>query len=151
MRLRSRFSALFGVLAAAAALLLMLVFDDTLRRVEEWAASHEFLGDAVPGFQISFAPDHFALLLGADLEQRGRADADENAETNWVLPFLDDYDTEIRFRPEWRWWHRTVECVRAFRARFDGNLAIVDSPVASTFLRHRALAMERLRVFCWSM
>jgi two-component system phosphate regulon sensor histidine kinase PhoR len=35
MRLRSRFSALFGVLAAAAALLLMLVFDDTLRRAVE--------------------------------------------------------------------------------------------------------------------
>ncbi len=87
-----------------------------------WAEAQEFLGDLLPGYQISFAAEHFALLLGA--EMRYSAKAGRDAETGWILPCLDDYATPIRFRPDCRWWETTVAITRAFRARADGRLII---------------------------
>ena len=84
-----------------------------------WAASHEFLADAIPYFTITFAPDHFAALLGAEIV-RG-----ESGATNWVKPCLTRLeDAEIAFRPEGRWWRRTIECIERFRARCDGKLIV---------------------------
>jgi hypothetical protein len=84
-----------------------------------WASTHEFFGDTVPSFMITFAPDHFAALLGADI-RRG-----EGGCTNWVEPCLSRLDdVEIRFRREGRWWKRTLECIERFRERCDGGLII---------------------------
>jgi 5-methyltetrahydrofolate--homocysteine methyltransferase len=92
-------------------------------QVLEWAESFEWLGDAIPGYSMSFAPDHFSLLLGADMVYSGNTDSGD-AETGWIVPFLKDYDQEIRFRPDCAWWEKTVEYIRAFRKRCDGKLVI---------------------------
>jgi 5-methyltetrahydrofolate--homocysteine methyltransferase len=89
----------------------------------EWAESFEWLGDAIPGYSMSFAPDHFSLLLGAEMIYSGSTDSGD-AETGWIVPFLKDYDQEIRFRPDCLWWEKTVECIRAFRKRCDGKMII---------------------------
>ncbi len=85
-----------------------------------WARSHEFLGGAVPFYQIEFAADHFALLLGAERET-----SDESPDTAWAMPFVEDWDrAEIRFRRDGRWWRRTVEYAERLRARTDGVVLI---------------------------
>jgi 5-methyltetrahydrofolate--homocysteine methyltransferase len=93
--------------------------DPIIDRALGWASTHEFLGDTVPFFTITFAPDHFAALLGADI-RRG-----EGGGTNWVDPCLSGPDdVEIRFRREGRWWKRTLECIERFRERCDGRLIV---------------------------
>jgi len=84
-----------------------------------WAATHDFLADAVPSFMITFAPDHFAALLGAEIKTSGESG------TNWIEPCLARLDdVRIRFQPEGRWWKRTLECIEKFRARCEGKLII---------------------------
>lgn len=68
---------------------------------------------------ITFAPDHFAALLGADIR------VSEESRTNWVEPCLTDLeDVEIIFQREGRWWNRTLECIERFREQCDGKLII---------------------------
>jgi len=89
-------------------------------KVLVWASTHDFLGDAIPSFRVSFAADHFAALLGADL----KFDA-HSPNTVWTVPIIKDYgDTDIQFLPNGYWWQRTVEVIRAFRAKCDGKLII---------------------------
>ena len=84
-----------------------------------WASTHEFLADAIPSFMITFAPDHFAALLGADIKRS------EWGGTNWVEPCLTSLDDgEIAFQREGRWWQRTLECIERFRACCDGKLIV---------------------------
>lgn len=84
-----------------------------------WAATHEFLADTIPSFMVTFAPDHFAALLGAEIE------TSEASKTNWVEPCLTSLDNvEIKFQREGRWWNRTLECIAKFRERCDGKLII---------------------------
>jgi len=84
-----------------------------------WAATHEFLGDTIPSFMITFAPDHFAALLGANIKRS------EDSGTNWTEPCSDSLDdVEITFQREGRWWKRTLECIERFRLRCDGKLII---------------------------
>ena len=45
-----------------------------------WAATHEFLDGAIPGYQVTFGPDHFAALLGAELRN-----AEGSSGTNWII------------------------------------------------------------------
>ncbi len=91
------------------------IIDQTLM----WAASHDFLADTIPSFMVTFAPDHFAALLGAEIKRS------EEGGTNWVEPCLQTLeDVEIAFQREGYWWKRTVECIERFRARCDGKLII---------------------------
>jgi hypothetical protein len=93
--------------------------DPIIEQTLGWAATHEFLGDAIPSFMITFSPDHFAALLGADIK------AGEGTGTNWVKPCMATLDdAEIRFQPDGYWWRRTVECVERFRAKCDGKLIV---------------------------
>lgn len=93
--------------------------DPIIEQTLGWAATHEFLGDAIPSFMVTFAPDHFAALLGAEIVRS------EEGKTNWVEPCLDSLEgAEIRFRREGRWWRRTLECIERFRARCDGKLVV---------------------------
>ena len=90
-----------------------------------WAASREWLADSVPGVQITFAPDHFAMLLGAEMTYDDGSVS--GTPTGWIHPCMPDYDWEIRFRPECFWWEKTVEVIRKFRKICDGHL-IVSGP-----------------------
>lgn len=93
--------------------------DPIIDQVLGWASSHEFLGDAIPSYMITFAPDHFAALIGAKIVRS------EEGRTNWVEPCLTSLDeVEITFQREGHWWRRTVECIERFRERCDGKLII---------------------------
>ena len=77
MRLRSRFTTLFGVLSAAAAVLLIVVFDETLRRavedrvVERVERERDHLaGDVVPLAGDAAALDAFLRKAARDLDCR---------------------------------------------------------------------------------
>jgi 5-methyltetrahydrofolate--homocysteine methyltransferase len=93
--------------------------DPIIDQALQWAATHEFLGDAIPSFMVTLAPDHFAALLGADITRS------EESRTNWVEPCLTSLDdVDIRFQREGRWWNRTLECIERFREQCDGKLII---------------------------
>jgi len=98
-------------------------FGDVDALVEDalaWAASHEFLADAIPSYQVTFAPDHLAILMGADMQH-----STDSGNTNWVEPNITDWaSAEIRFRPDGYWWERTAHCIERFRARCDGRLIV---------------------------
>ena len=96
--------------------------DEAVRVIDEWANGFHFLGAAVPGVTISFAPDHFALLLGSEMTYTGVTDT--GAPAGWVHPFLESYDRPIRFRPERRWWQITVETIAACRKQLDGKVVL---------------------------
>lgn len=91
-----------------------------LEGVEAWARGYEFFGDAIPFVSPQFGPDHFALLLGADLKVHP-----DSPRTGWVVPCVGDW-AEAPLEVDWngRWWARTIECLRAMRARFDGRLLV---------------------------
>ena len=94
--------------------------EPVIEQAIQWAATHEFLDGAIPGYQITFGPDHFAALLGADLRN-----AEGRSATNWIQPFVEDWDdVEIRFQPEGKWWRRTAEVIERFRRRCDGRLIV---------------------------
>lgn len=91
------------------------IIDQTLG----WASTHEYLGDTIPSFMVTFAPDHFAALLGADIMTNSESG------TNWVEPCLAGLDdVEIEFQREGHWWKRTLECIEKFRTRCDGKLIV---------------------------
>ena len=93
--------------------------DPLIDQVLGWASTHEFLGDSVPFYMITFAPDHFAALLGAEIQEG------EGTKTNWIDPCLTNLsDAEITFQREGYWWKRTLECIEKFRQRCDGKLII---------------------------
>ena len=94
--------------------------EPVIEQAIQWAATHEFLDGAIPGYQVTFAPDHFAALLGADLRH-----AEGSSATNWIQPFVEDWDdVQIRFQPEGKWWRRTAEVIERFRRRCDGRLIV---------------------------
>ena len=93
--------------------------DPIIEQALSWAATHDFLADAIPSFMITFAPDHFAALLGAEIKRS------DEGRTNWVEPCLASLDdAEIGFRRDGRWWGRTLECIERFREKCDGKLVI---------------------------
>ena len=96
---------------------------ETIDQVLEWAASHVFVEETIPCFEVSFGPDHMAALLGGDLIQR-----EESSGTTWVRPFVDDWrSAPISFGEDGYWWKRTVESIRAYRKRCDGKLLLYES------------------------
>jgi len=93
--------------------------DAIARQALGWVETHDFLGDAIPSFMITFCPDHFAALLGGEILPGG------GTGTNWVKPHIDSLDdAELSFQPDGKWWRRTVECVQTFRERCDGKLIL---------------------------
>ncbi len=86
----------------------------------KWAETHDFLGEALHYCYFEFGPDHFSALLGAELKFDP-----ESPNTSWCVPFIEDWDSaEISFRRDGKWWRRTVEFIRAFRARCDGKVLL---------------------------
>ncbi len=93
--------------------------DPIIEQALGWAATHEFLGDSIPSFMVTLAPDHFAALLGAEIVRA------REGRTNWVESCLSSLDgVAIAFQREGRWWKRTVECIERFRERCDGKLIV---------------------------
>lgn len=95
-------------------------FEPVVDQVLAWAQTHEFLGEAIPYYYLEFGADHFSSLLGADMRLH-----EDSGATSWLVPFVDDWDeARIEFRPDCYWWLRTVDFIKALRARCDGKLLI---------------------------
>lgn len=96
--------------------------DQIVEQTLAWASTHEFLGGAIPSFMVTFAPDHFAALLGAEIKRP------DTGHSNWVKPCLSSLDdAEITFQREGYWWQRTLECIEKFRSRCDGKLILTST------------------------
>ena len=95
--------------------------------VDEWLDFHEefldntlLFGEALPAVGLSFAPDHFSALLGADIALHpDQFDA-------WVEPFVKEWDdTEIALQKKGYWWDRTMTFMQGFKERFTGRALLV--------------------------
>ena len=101
--------------------------ESVIDRALEWAATHEFVAETVPWYEISFGPDHLAVLLGAELMA-----PESSGGTTWARPVVEDWDASpILFDEQGPWWRRTVDCIRAFRRRCDGKLLLSVPPLHS--------------------
>ena len=95
-------------------------FEPVIDQILGWVRTHEFLGEAIPFFYVEFGPDHFSSLLGAELKFNPGSWG-----TSWCVPFVKDWDdVRIQFRPDCFWYKRTIEFVKALRARCDGKLLL---------------------------
>lgn len=95
-------------------------FEPVIDQLLAWGETHEFIGEAIPFYMLEFGPDTFASYLGADLKF-----LPDHPDTSWSVPFVEDWDdVEIKFRRDSIWWKRTVEFIKAIRARCDGKLLI---------------------------
>ena len=64
-----------------------------------------YAGEAIPSFFPSFGPDEIAVFTGAEF-----AWSDDSAETNWSVPFVEDWDKALplRLHAEHPLWQRMV-------------------------------------------
>ena len=95
-------------------------FEPVIDQLLAWGETHEFIGEAIPFYYLEFGPDTFASYLGADLKF-----LPDHPDTSWSVPFVEDWDdVEIKFRRDSKWWQRTVDFIKALRARCDGKLLV---------------------------
>jgi 5-methyltetrahydrofolate--homocysteine methyltransferase len=95
-------------------------FGPVVDAVLRWAATHEFLGDAVPCFHAEFTADHAAVLMGAGLALPADGHGD-----GWSLPVLHDIrDADIQVRRDSAWYERTVRYLEALQAACEGRLFV---------------------------
>ena len=93
------------------------------------AAEYEYLAEAVPCYTLEFGPEHFATFLGAEMFYHPQREG-----TGWALPFVRDWDDcPIELKRDAVYWQRTLDFIRAFRARCDGSL-LINTPVLSAGL-----------------
>lgn len=100
-------------------------FTPVIDQILAWAASHLFLGSAIPYYYLEFGPDHFSSFLGCDLDfsQPG---------TSWATHWVQNWDdVEIHFQRDGIWWQRTLEFIRSLRARLDGKMLIAAPTLVS--------------------
>lgn len=101
-------------------------FEPVIDQLLAWAETHEFLGDAIPFYYLEFSANHFAALLGAEMQFA----PDEPG--GWIVPAIDDLSAaDIRFDRECHWWRRTVEFAQALRARCGGKLLIASNTMVA--------------------
>jgi hypothetical protein len=95
-------------------------FEPVITQALKWAASLDFVGEAIPFFNLEFGVDHFSALLGGNLS----FDPDR-PNISWSIPVVDDWDDfEIKFCQDSFWWERTAEFAEALRTRLDGRMLI---------------------------
>ena len=95
-------------------------FEPVIDQVLAYGETHDFLGEAIPFFNVEFAANHFSALLGADL-----VFPEGGAPGGWAEPFVKDLKgTVIRFDPQNRWWKRTEAFLKALCRRSDGRLMV---------------------------
>jgi hypothetical protein len=91
------------------------ILDNTLAGAEATFCG----GEAVPAFFNSFGPDEVAVFCGAYLRWSG-----DSPDTNWSLPFVDDWDTAppLRLKTGHPLWQRLLELYRRGAERFAGKM-----------------------------
>ena len=93
-----------------------------------WVDSREFLGEAVPVFSITFGPDDFAALCGADLEMG------KSGGTSWSVHPLKTLDgAKIAFEKNGKWWGKVTEFHRVLKKTL-GDSVFIAAPTLSAGL-----------------
>ncbi|MDK1030432.1 MAG: hypothetical protein QGD94_00320 [Planctomycetia bacterium] len=119
-------------------------FEPVIDQLLTWAATHEFLFEAVPFFYLEFAADHFATLLGADLTFSA------GQQGGWPVHIIDDFEeAQIKFRPDGKWWQRTAAFARALRKRCDGKLLIASNTLTANL--DALMALRGAQGLLWDM
>ena len=89
-------------------------------RIVAWAETHDFIAEAIPAYYLEFAADHFAALLGADLE------FPDSQGGGWAVPHIDELAScDIQFDRDGRWWRETVELAETLKDAARGKMLII--------------------------
>ncbi len=95
-------------------------FEPVIDQILKWTASLDFIGDAIPYYNLEFGVDHFSALLGGKIEFNP-----DTPNISWSAPVVEDWDDfEIKFRRDSFWWERTVAFAEILRKRLDGRMLI---------------------------
>ena len=80
-----------------------------------------YAAEAMPMYVPSFGPDQWAAWMGADLEW-----SDTDQSTNWVIPFVEDWEAcfPLHFELQGKWWTRMVEFVTALGQAAEGKFLV---------------------------
>ena len=96
-------------------------FAPVMDQIEQWAATHDFLGEAMPYYYLEFAADQFATFLGCDLTFPS---PDAGGWPTHIYADVPLSDIEIAFKPASPWWQRVADFAGQLMARFEGRLLI---------------------------
>jgi hypothetical protein len=96
-------------------------FGPIIERVVHNVGNTYFAGEAMPMYVPSFGPDQWAAWMGADLEW-----SDTDQSTNWVVPFVEDWEAvfPLRFETEGRWWTRMVDFMTELGQAAEGRFLV---------------------------
>ncbi|MCC7494995.1 MAG: hypothetical protein IT204_21785 [Fimbriimonadaceae bacterium] len=86
-----------------------------------WAASHEFIGAAIPFVYLEFAADQFATFLGCDLRFPSPGEGGWPTHPLAGQPLA---EVEIRFQTAGRWWQHISSLAAQLQARWAGELLL---------------------------
>jgi 5-methyltetrahydrofolate--homocysteine methyltransferase len=76
-------------------------------------------GEAIPSYFLSFGPDELAAFCGAEFRWK-----DESSETNWSVPFVEDWERALplRFQEDHPLWQRMLAMYRRAAELFQGKM-----------------------------
>ena len=98
------------------------------QKVAKYVETHTFLGEAIPFHYLELGADHFAALLGADLELSASGD------TSWAIHTLHELtNADIKFDKSGVWWQKTVEYYKVLRNVL-GDEVMIAAPSLSSGL-----------------
>jgi hypothetical protein len=93
--------------------------DILIEQLYAWVESHELSENYVPGCVVNFGADHFAALLGADLQ------VNKESRTTWIKPNVSSWSqTDIRVRWDSGIGAKTIEYIHHLREACDGKILI---------------------------
>lgn len=89
-------------------------------RMLEIAMATYYGGDAFPYYVPTFGPDQFAAFIGCKLRW-----SPDSPDTNWIDPFVANWDSDIPFHYETNyWWQRMQEFCAILAEKADGRVLI---------------------------
>jgi len=95
--------------------------DQVLDEALERAASTYFGGEELPVFSPSLGPDEVAVYCGGDF-----AWSDASEDTNWSVPFVDDWEDvlPLRLNEQHPMWQRLMALLHRAAERLEGKMLI---------------------------
>lgn len=95
--------------------------DDIIERAIAGAEAVFWGGESIPTFGPSFGPDEIAVFTGAGLRW-----SDDSPNTNWSVPFVDDWEEvlPLRLQEDNPLWRRMLEFYRRAADRMAGKMLL---------------------------
>lgn len=86
-----------------------------------WAATHDFLGAAIPFVYLEFAADQFSTFLGSDLIFPAPGEGGWPTHPYAEVPLE---EVEIRFERQGKWWRHLSAIAGRLMERWDGSILV---------------------------